>query len=314
MCEGAKLRNADGEALNTNGARVEGSLILRAGAQVEGVVDLIGSEIAAMNDDPACWPARLRLDRCVYGAFVGNWEANAGDRIAWLDRHDPAMGFRAQPWEQCAKVLREMGHPEDARAVLIEKERRQRRARRLRMRDGPLRHWRRATDGLLGAVVGYGYRPTRAFVYAAVLWLVGAGVFLDAWREGGFMPNSAFLLRAPEWVRCGAASGEPMELAAPGADGAALTARGLRGDGQSQLDCWLTETAESRSLSAFHALVYSADALLPVVEFGQEATWTPDPDTPAGAAARVWLWLQILAGWALSLLAVAGFSGIVTSD
>lgn len=30
--------------------------------------------------------------------------------------------------------------------------------------------------------------------------------------------------------------------------------------------------------------------------------------------ARRFLWLQIIAGWALSLLAVAGFSGLIKSD
>jgi hypothetical protein len=46
-----------------------------------------------------------------------------------------------------------------------------------------------------------------------------------------------------------------------------------------------------------------------------QALWAPDEDVrPAGSAARLYLWFHIAAGWALSLLAVAGLSGLVKSD
>jgi hypothetical protein len=42
--------------------------------------------------------------------------------------------------------------------------------------------------------------------------------------------------------------------------------------------------------------------------------WIPDEGTARGAWARGYLWVHIAVGWALSLLAVAGFSGLVKSD
>jgi len=42
--------------------------------------------------------------------------------------------------------------------------------------------------------------------------------------------------------------------------------------------------------------------------------WIPDDTKPPGARARLWLWLHIAAGWGLSLLAVAGFSGLIRID
>lgn len=45
-----------------------------------------------------------------------------------------------------------------------------------------------------------------------------------------------------------------------------------------------------------------------------QAYWLPDDRTPQGALARWYLWFHIFAGWALTLLAVAGFSGLVKND
>ncbi|WP_101067468.1 hypothetical protein [Roseovarius salinarum] len=138
-CEGGRFENAGGRALNAAGARVTGAFFWRPDdngnrADAKGALDLTAAEIGHINDDPACWPGPgdLVLDRCRYGAFTGHG-INAGDRIRWLDLQDPAkfgQEFWPQPWEHCAQVLREMGHPEDAREVLIAKEERQRRVQR----------------------------------------------------------------------------------------------------------------------------------------------------------------------------------------
>jgi len=62
------------------------------------------------------------------------------------------------------------------------------------------------------------------------------------------------------------------------------------------------------------AFRYSADTLLPIVDLEMQRFWLPDERTPRGALTRAYLWIQIATGWALSLLAVAGFSGLVRSD
>jgi hypothetical protein len=86
-------------------------------------------------------------------------------------------------------------------------------------------------------------------------------------------------------------------------------------DHASQLACFQAQP-EAAGYPRFNPWVYSADTLLPVVNLELQGYWVPDgaAAAPIGAAARAFLWLQILAGWALSLLAVAGFSGLVRSD
>ena len=103
----------------------------------------------------------------------------------------------AKCYEQLASVFREMGHDEDARAVLIAKERLQRLARRRRARSRVWRLILAAKDGLLGATVAYGRQPLLAFVWLIFFWLLGVPVFWNAEREGAFKPSSPVILRSP---------------------------------------------------------------------------------------------------------------------
>ena len=71
----------------------------------------------------------------------------------------PADGFQPQPYEQLASWYRSIGHDQDARRVLLTKQRK----RRAGLRPAA-RFWGAVQDGL----VGYGYRP-----WLAGLWLLG---------------------------------------------------------------------------------------------------------------------------------------------
>ena len=294
--------------------------------------------------------------------------------LTWLGRQEPArfgVEFWPQPYEQCAKVLREMGHGGEARKVLIEKERLQRAAARnavaaslagarLRRRveeegaeavrpailaclngfvardprrkliltelrkspevralldkqDGAAPFvpdetfdrvsaarapvwdywWRlnlmRSWDGLVGATIGYGRKPERAALWALGFLLVGWFVFAWAGGHGAIKPNNAVTLRSAEWVGC-------QDL-----------------QERARIACFEAKP-EAASYPRFNSLVYSADTLLPIVSLEMQGFWIPDERTTRGQVARVYLWLHIAVGWALSLLAVAGFSGLVKSD
>ncbi len=56
-------------------------------------------------------------------------------------------------------------------------------------------------DGLLGALVGYGRRPLRAFAWLAGVWLFGAGVFWLAFQHGAMRPAQAGALASAGWTR-----------------------------------------------------------------------------------------------------------------
>jgi hypothetical protein len=307
-CRAAKLqgeKDADGnpgDALLLEGVSVKGTLLLREGATVGGVLDLTGAELGSICDARRSWPplGDLGLDLCSYGAFTGG-PTDGDSRKAWLALQyleESGVEFWPQPYEQCAKVLREMGHGGDARAVLIEKERRQRAARRARaarknrLGATALGVW----DAVAWATVGYGRQPLWAFAWLLGLWLFGAGVFSDAYREGAMRPTVLSVVESGEWARCVAAADR----------------RAYRGGAAA---CYLT-VEKGRHYQRFQPLVYSAETLLPGINLDQRAHWTPNPEPVGGRGwwTRGYLWVHTLAGWALGLLAIAGFSGLVKSD
>jgi hypothetical protein len=158
----AVLSNPGGVALDGWGLHA-GQLSLLP-ERTDGAVDLRYSRVDTLRDDPDRWPAQLLLDGATYIALepVGA----ARERLNWLDL-DPA-GYRPQPYEQLARLLRQIGHEADARTVLLVGERRRR-----RQLSPAGAAWGLLQDGL----VGYGYRPTWAALWLIVLTALGATVF-----------------------------------------------------------------------------------------------------------------------------------------
>lgn len=308
---GGSFTGFEGLALAINRAAVGGAFILRDGAQVGGLLSLNGTTLGVMVDDPASWPAPgdIALNRCLYGAFLGA-PADAAIRLDWLARQEPGRwgeDFWPQPYEQLAAVLLDMGHNEDASRVLFEKERLQRQARRARADSRVIRAALWLTDGLLRVTLGYGRKSARVFLWLGVCWIAGAGILELAWFNDAMRPNLPFILRAPEWMLCEVPAGVEVRAAS-----LAEPRLGLAGPGVSQLDCFLSQP-EAASFPKFNAWMFAVDALLPAVETGQREFWSPDTRSPLGAFAKGVTYAMTIAGWALGLLAVAGFSGLIRS-
>ena len=209
-CSGAVLDNPGKTALEMSRTVVKGAFFLRREARVNGMLTLTGASIGTIHDEASSWPKTgdLLLNRCRYGAFIDS-PVDAESRLDWLARQTPERfgeDFWPQPYEQLASVFREMGHGEDARAVLVVKERLQRQARRARAGNPLWRALLAAADGVLGVTLAYGRQPLLALVWLLLFWLVGVVVFAHAEHQGAVMPNSAVVLRAPEWTLCGLAT------------------------------------------------------------------------------------------------------------
>jgi hypothetical protein len=304
-----------GRALSLDRARVEGAFFWRGGVKVRGALDLRDASFGTIDDDAKAWPGAgdLALNRCRYGAFTGQAVSGA-ERIRWLSLQDPARwgsDFWPQPHEHCAKVLREMGHVSGAKDVLIEKERLQRRAARARAWHGNRITglfrvsllWLR--DAALAATLRYGHRPMLAFLWLGAFFLLGTLLFGQVERADALKPNNSGTLSGKDWVSCAGAGA--------GGGGGGGSGDGAR-DGESQLDCFLRQPGAA-SYPVFNAAIYSADTLLPIVDFEMQRQWSPDESkAPWGLWGQWYLWGHNFVGWALSLLAVAGFSGLVKKD
>jgi hypothetical protein len=173
--EGARL-NGDGTALECVAMQV-GDFDYRTAAPLSGLVDLRAAQATWCQDSERSWPEKVLLEGFTYGSIrfrdtpstAGEGETPVSDevarRLAWVRRNP---GYAPQPYEQLAGWYRRIGHDDDARRVLLAKQRHRRLTLSL-----PARAW----GHLLDVTVGYGYRPWLAGVWLLTLTLLGALVF-----------------------------------------------------------------------------------------------------------------------------------------
>ncbi|MBI2718055.1 MAG: hypothetical protein HYX36_04730 [Rhizobiales bacterium] len=220
------------------------------------------------QDVPPCCPAKARL--------------------RWLGLQDTGKSggeFWPQTYEICARVLREMGRPDEARNILIEKECLLRQTERNRT-PAPRRQLKWLRDRLLGATIRYGHAPMQAIVWLADFWIFGSLIFGLAYSNGAIKPTPATSLPLAAWKQCSDVAGE------------------------SRGDCFLRQP-DAVDFPRFNSAVFAIDTLVPAVSMNMRGNWTPDESKPIGRVVQIYLWIQVLVGWALTFLTVAGFSGLV---
>ncbi|MFJ9925280.1 oxidoreductase [Streptomyces misionensis] len=136
-----------------------------------GKVVLSGARIVNLVDRAGAWPGagRLHMGGFTYENLVPQGPFPLTRRLDWVAA--ATAEYAPEPYERLAAVLREAGEDEDAREVLLAK---QRRRRETLPPAGKL--WGYAQDW----TVAYGYRPGRAAVWMAVLWAAGTLAFSHA--------------------------------------------------------------------------------------------------------------------------------------
>ena len=143
-------------AVDLSGARIGGSLHLADATFSACTADLRNANIEVLSGQPSQWPGEIRLRELTYTTlepYLG-----APEWLNWL-RRDPG-GYEPQPYEQLAAYYRRVGHDEQARTVLLAKQRHRRQRLQLLARAWGL---------LQDAATGYGYRPARAFGWLVLL-------------------------------------------------------------------------------------------------------------------------------------------------
>ncbi|WP_043673830.1 hypothetical protein [Streptomyces xylophagus] len=133
-----------------------------------GAVDLRGAHVSVLHDGESSWPGVVRLQGFSYASLQSKDGPRGHDvtrRVAWI-RREP--GYAPQPYEQLASWYRQIGHEDDARKVLLAKQ---------RHRRSTLHPAGRVWGHLLDGLVGYGYRPWLAGVWIVALAVLGTVVF-----------------------------------------------------------------------------------------------------------------------------------------
>lgn len=305
-CSGAHFSNAKRFALNAERSRIESTAFLRKGFRAQGAVNLVGATIASLQirdvgesdqmildlrrtqvgafcDDEKSWPkaGNLFLDGFRYERLFEEAPFEADTRKKWLSLQ-PRDRFRPQPYEQLAAVLRQMGHEPEARQIMIEKNR-----ERARFADFPHQSW--WWYNLFGKLIGYGYRPWRAFALSAAMILLGTFLFYVGFAHDLVSPTS-----------------ENAYVKAP--NGQVIEERG--------------RPKPSETYPVFNAFFYSLESFTPLLKLDQSANWTPNANrfteistlhrkVPTGSLLRYYLYFHIAAGWLLTSLWVGAITGLV---
>lgn len=335
-------------SIDLEGATIESTLFFTHIDESCGLIDLREASVRSFAEDTSIWArkgvlpialrrrpkTRFHLDGFKYERFTDLYEeesrtpTDGATRVAWLQtqaQRDLVDSFRPQPWVHCAKVLREMGHDRDALQVSRAREWQRLKSDPLTWRDfkNPLRGSITLISRLLGNfarwlfghVAGFGYAHWRAFGVSLCVVLIGAFFYMSAFDKG-------LLIRDPESNFEGGIprSHVPSEIE-PG----------------------------PRAYPAFNAFVYSLDMFIPVVDLRQAKYWVPGTNQRPGEAQTVslswlsrtfgfgtalmttltalaqrvvdlstfggllwlWTWFEIAAGWVMSAILIAGFTGLL---
>ncbi len=271
-----------GGELNLESVIVKGALMLSDVTDPGDLrLTLTNASVGALADEARSWPpvGNILLDGFVYERFSGPAPKDHKSRLRWLALQEP---FLPRPYRQVAKILKEEGENAGSVEILYELERRvharERRLWRLYFAD-PIQKW----------AVGYGYYPTRAFWWLAGFFLLGFALYGIGYAVGSVTPS----------------------------------------DKDAYATFELTRQVPAHYQS-FHASIFSAENTFPFLKLGQSDRWQPDPHPQKFAwgvtvfATTIWVsfagllrwyqWLQILSGWILGTLFIAGVTGIIRKD
>jgi hypothetical protein len=258
------------------GVTIGGYFIWRGVEKPEDVVlDLRSAKVSTLWMTEESWPGpnKLLLHGLTYEEIDDQSPTTVETRIRWLQRQPPRP-FRPQPYEQLAAVLRRDGHDADAKRVLYEKERDRSRFTDLTWGQVP---WYR----LFGPLIGYGYRPWRAFWISLGLVIFGAFLFGVGHSYGLVTPAKAEAFVVVNGER--AVSKEYPRL-----------------------------NPIMFSLDLFTPLIDldQAEWWLPNANMGSEANLGLFT-LSTGGLLRAYMWFHIIAGWTLSSLLFVGLTGSV---
>lgn len=329
-CIEATLDGKTNDSLSIDNGVIKGSFIFRNLKKPVSKVSLVSTSIGQLVDDIEAWGTNLILDGFRYESIAGDAPTDAQFRLAWLDKqrssHNGKNGegtnFKPHPWKQLQKVLREMGHTEDARQVAIALENRLLHADLIGQTPKQWNLWRatpyriiaRTFHRLFKVFIGYGYRPIPLGMWMVAVWLFCAACFWYVALQGVMGPSNPLVFQNLAYAAC-----------MPGSNAAKIEiakAKSNQPATQGAGNWYLCEKLPEE-YTGFSPLAYSLDVLLPLVNLQQETDWAPLIPTPNKIwykelgnifnlkhATRILIWFEIIFGWIASLLMVAVVSGL----
>jgi hypothetical protein len=293
-------------SLRIEGARVDGPFYWAAIKSPKLTkLDLQEASVAMLEDDEDSWPSsgNLLLNGFVYGHFNGR-SSNVTARLKWLALQ-PDEKFTTQPYRQLAKVLAEAGDYDGAAQVLETVQDRQRRQTHS--------YLEKTGAWILKSTIGYGYDPLRAGWWILGSTAVGWILYRRSYLAGKVVPVDK---DACECVRCEGKLPSHYSRFSPFIYSLENTLPLVK---LGQADRWQLDPdpqsmpsppkwepeLSPQWISWLRVRLKLKAKDLSVRTTEKPILWT----SPRGL--RWFLWFQILLGWLLATLFVAGVTGFI---
>jgi len=295
-CPAPSERNQHGHAIEAISATIRGGMDLGWNGAPTPSVDFTNARTSFLADDPAAWPPAIAVSGFTYDRFeqpqgrsLGRAVWDHAARSAWLERQVP---YDASPYEQAARVFRQHGYTDGAKAMLIAQRRRAR-----RYLSGRWSVPRRMIDAAYSTTVGYGYRPGRVlWLLALLLVLVTGSLLIHGPQAAMRASNSGTIYTTQGPLRPQSAA----RASAPDSPGASPGGTLVGACGFGQVRC-------------FNPFLYAIDTVIPLVSLGQRSTWYPDAHAPYGTLMQWWLDTATVLGWLLSSIFVLSLASLARS-
>lgn len=318
-------------AFRANGLKVVGCVEFKDGFYADGIVSLKNADIGmsfiwnkitdpakaglfldstkagVLEDDMESWPAKnnLQINDFEYKFLMElSTEGLKSRREKWLKL---PRDFRTQPYEHLAAVLKRSGYEEEAKKVLIEKNKAQTSLparwpwakwlnQRCPLKDGYLQNQSPLTWILrlfYYFLIRYGYKPSRAAYIGLFIILVGWGMFYLGFTDDVLVPTKD----------------------------------------RDKTSIYQTAIYENGKLTknyVLYSLVYSLETFSPVGHFQVADYWLPtanptgvkDSDScisnwldldqkKFGFVLCIYRWFHIISGWVVAIFYGAALSGLV---
>lgn len=322
-CDGANFSNPEGRALFLDDVQVEGDVFLRRGFTANGQVSLIDASMTGLycQDGMIAKPSgnALRLDRAsvAASAYLGNVSGNVrllGTRVAEV------LDLRSVEAAQFIDLVdAEVGTLRDRTGSWPEQ---------VRLEGFVYRH-----------IEGEGPQDEPITVEDRIQWLErnvraeGEGVYsprpyrqlASVYRATGMDRQARQVAIANRQAYRRQLGGRPHEWPARLWNYflGATVGYGYRPWyaaywllGSWALSFWIVAMAHPSHVHmardgapSFNPLVFALDVLAPVIDLGQRSSWQV-----SGAGYRLWSWLAVLAGWALTTALVVGISSALRRE
>jgi uncharacterized protein YjbI with pentapeptide repeats len=323
ICSDAKFINKNKKALSFNSAKINGNVFLGENFCISGDLDFSASKIRKISISKKIrikgnflfsvmmvdtihisnlsfnekHLKKLRLDGLIYNHLSGT-NLDSKTLLEWLGKMPE---FKPQPYKQLAKVLRNMGHNEDANSIMIKYN------DELRKKDFLTcdRLFISILKWIYGKTAGYGYKPLRVLGTMFIVWLFCSLFYWNASKVAVFAPTNPLVFQKKDFYQCTVNS-----------DGTPWTDFFNYSKYNSSNNWVLNENLDGE-YTTFNPFMYSLDVILPIVDLQVEKDWGQYVSSNNGTLndfTRWLMWFEILFGWTYSLMLVAILSGLAKNE